>query len=766
MAMAEINRKILVLLDAHAILHRAFHALPDFTSPKGEPTGALYGFTAFLIKVIRELKPDYIAAAYDLPKPTFRHIAYDKYKAGRAKMDDSLAKQINRSRDILKDFNIPVYSAEGFEADDVLGTIVENLKSKISNLKIIVASGDMDTLQLVKGGDVVVYTLRKGINETIVYDEKAVIERYGFGPERIVDYKALKGDPSDNIIGVKGIGEKSATELIKKYGGIENIFTKLKEGKVEAKPRIIELLKGGEEEAQFSKTLAEIRRDAPIDFSLEKVSWKENFSAEEIKPIFNELGFKSLLARIKENNGTMPEKKEQPQKEKLPTGFQAKVIEDKKSKTEISEILRKRIEEPLAKILAEMEKKGALIDTDYLKNLSEEKHKELNGLEKKIWKLAGEEFNINSPKQMGKILFIKLGLGGSKPKKTATGAYSTNAVQLAKLKDTHPIIGDIMEYREISKLVSTYIDALPKLADKDNRLHTHFDSFGTATGRLSSENPNLQNIPKKTERGREVRKAFIADRNYKLVDFDYSQIDLRAAAILSGDKNLIEIFQKGGDAHASAAVKVFGVKPEEVTPEMRRKIKVINFGVLYGMGISALRQNLGGTREEAQKFYEEYFKNFSGLKDYIEKTKKFARENGWTETLFGRRRYFPEIKSRLEYLQKEAERMAVNMPIQGTSADFIKLAMVRADKALEENRLKDKVFMLLQIHDELLFEIKEDVVVKAISIIKEAMESVYPLKNEDESLVAEQYRKLKLPDIPIEVNVETGDNWEEMKILH
>src|SRR3989338_6875200 len=765
--MPETNRKILVLLDAHAILHRAFHALPDFTSPKGEPTGALYGFTAFLIKVIRELKPDYIAAAYDLPKPTFRHIAYDKYKAGRAKMDDSLAKQINRSHDILKAFNVHVYSAEGFEADDVLGTIAEMVQKNSEwkkSVKTIIASGDMDTLQLIKDDNVVVYTLKKGINETIIYDEKAVVERYGFGPELIVDYKALKGDPSDNIIGVKGIGEKSATELIKRYGGIENMFSKLKEGKVEARPRIIELLKGGEEEAQFSKTLAEIRRDAPIDFSLEKVSWKEKFNAEEIKPIFNELGFKSLLVRIKENNGTMPEKMEQPRKEKKPADFKTKVVEEKKSKTEISEMLRVKVEEPLAKILAEMENKGALIDVDYLKNLSEEKHKELNGLEKKIWKLAGEEFNINSPKQKGKVLFVKLGLGGAKPKKTATGAYSTNAAQLAKLKDAHPIIGDIMEYREISKLVSTYIDALPKLADENNRLHTHFDSFGTATGRLSSENPNLQNIPKKTERGREVRKAFVADRGYKLVDFDYSQIDLRVAAILSGDKNLIEIFQKGGDAHASAAVKVFGVKPEEVTAEMRRKIKVINFGVLYGMGINALRQNLGGTREEAQKFYGDYFKNFSGLKDYIEKTKKFAKENGWTETLFGRRRYFPEISSRLEYLQKEAERMAVNMPIQGTSADFIKLAMVRADKALGEKGLKDKVFMLLQIHDELLFEIKEEVVVKAIPIIKEAMESVYPLKGKGVELVAEQYKKINLPDMPIEVNVETGDNWEEMEI--
>jgi len=758
--MPESNRKILVLLDAHAILHRAFHALPDFTSPCGEPTGALYGFTAFLIKIIRELKPDYIAAAYDLPKPTFRHIAYDKYKAGRAKMDDSLAKQINRSHDILKAFNVRVYSAEGFEADDVLGTIVEKIKNLPAGkqVKIIVASGDMDTLQLVKDDDVVVYTLKKGINETIIYDEKAVIERYGFGPELIVDYKALKGDPSDNIIGIKGIGEKSATELIKKYGGIENIFAKLKEEKIEAKPRIIELLKGGEEEAQFSKTLAEIRKDAPVDFSLEKVSWKDGFEKENVKPIFSELGFRSLLDRMngekKDRNENKKEAKEEKSEEK----------KEEKTGTVVSDQLMNKVEKPLEKILAEMENKGALIDADYLKKLSEEKHKELDGLEKKIWKLAGEEFNINSPKQVGEVLFVKLGLGGVKPKKTATGAYSTNIAQLIKLKGSHPIIDETMEHREISKLVSTYIDALPKLADEKNRLHTHFDSFGAATGRLSSQNPNLQNIPKKTERGREVRKAFVADRGYKLVDFDYSQIDLRVAAILSGDKNLIEIFQKGGDAHASAAVKVFGVKPEEVTAEMRRKIKVINFGVLYGMGINALRQNLGGTREEAQKFYDEYFKNFSGLKDYIERTKKFARENGWTETLFGRRRYFPEISSRLEYLQKEAERMAVNMPIQGTSADFIKLAMVRVDKALEENRLKDKVFMLLQIHDELLFEIKEEVVVKAIPIIKEAMESVYPLKGKEVELVAEQYKKINLPDIPIEVNVETGDNWEEMEI--
>ena len=595
------------------------------------------------------------------------------------------------------------------------------------------------------------------------------MERYGFGPERIVDYKALKGDPSDNIIGVKGIGEKSATELIKKYGGIENIFAKLKEGKVEAKPRIIELLKNGEEEAQFSKTLAEIRRDAPIDFSLEKISWKDGFNPENARPVFEELGFRSLMDRLA--NGVKKEKQEQESgaeeislnKESGETEEEEAVGAFNKSGTEASSNLMKFVEEPLTEILSAMEKTGVLLDVRYLKNLSEEKHKELNELEKKIWELAGVEFNINSPKQMGEVLFVRLGLGGAKPKKTATGAYSTNVSQLIKLKGTHTIIGELMEYREISKLVSTYIDALPKLVDAENRLHTHFDSFGAATGRLSSQNPNLQNIPKRSERGKEVRRAFIADKGYKFADFDYSQIDLRAAAILSGDKNLAEIFQKGEDVHSSMAVKVFKVKLEEVTPEMRRKIKVINFGVLYGMGINALKQNLGGTREEAQKFYDEYFKNFSGVKEYIEKTKKFARENGWTETLFGRRRFFPEINSSIGYLQKEAERMAVNMPIQGTSADFIKLAMVRVDKKLEDAGLKSGARMLLQIHDELLFEIKEELIAKAAPIIKEAMESVYPPKSTGEKeLLAEQFKKDNLPEVPLVVNMETGDNWEEM----
>lgn len=737
------KRKILVLLDAHAVLHRAFHALPAFTSSKGEPTGALYGFSAFLLKVIRELKPDYIAACYDLPEPTFRHAAYENYKAKRPKMDDSLAVQINRSRDILKAFHIPIYDAPGFEADDILGTITEQLRQAPSAPrqipKIIIASGDLDTLQLVKDDNVVVYTLKKGIQDTIIYDEKKVIERFGFGPELVPDFKALKGDPSDNIIGIRGIGEKSATELIKKYGAIENIFEKLKRDGIDAKPRITELLKNGEEEAQFSKTLAEIRMDAPIKFSLENSAWEKNFDADNVKKIFNEFGFKSLINRLPGENNKKQEVKSDESSQPAPLSSQRGRLN-----AEIPEKLYRETEKPLEKILAEMEKIGILLDVGYLKKLSKESHKELDGLEKTIWKLAGEEFNVNSPKQIGVVLFEKLGLGGAKVKKTTTGSYSTNIGELIKLKGKHKIIDEIIEYRELAKLVSTYIDALPKLADKNNRLHTNFNSFGTTTGRISSQNPNLQNVPKKSDKGREVRRAFIADKGFKLVAFDYSQVELRVAAILSGDKKLKEIFMKGEDVHTSVASEVFNVSHGEVTTEMRRVAKVINFGIIYGMGINALRQNIGCARSEAKRFYEEYFKKFNGIADYIEKIKKSAAEKGYTETLFGRKRFFPEINSPIDYIRKESERMAVNAPIQGTAADFIKIAMVRADDALAKSELKENARLLLQIHDELIYETKEGVVKKVVPMIIEAMEGVYK------------------GDVPIKVNVEMGDNWGEM----
>ncbi len=727
----------MVLIDSHAVLHRAFHALPNFTSSSGEPTGALYGFSAFLLKIIRELEPDYLAACYDLPEPTFRHAAYENYKAKRPKMDDLLVRQINRSRDILKAFNIPIYDASGFEADDILGTIVENLKSQISNLKIIVASGDLDTLQLVDDNNVVVYTLSKGVKEAITYDEDAVKKRFGFSPELMPDFKGLKGDPSDNIIGVPGIGDKTASELIQKFGNLENLYKKIKKEKKflekeEIKPRVIKILEENEEEAMFSKGLAEIRKDAPINFSLEDSAWKKTYSEAEIKKIFNELGFKSLVERLPNKEGPLQVAKDPP----------SQLLE--RLKGLVTEKFFNDVEAPLAGILKEMQERGVMLDINYLKGLSKEYNKKLDKLEKEILVLAGEKFNVNSPQQISRILFEKLGIQNKKLKKTKTGIFSTNISELKKLKDTHPIIDKIISHREFAKLVSTYIDALPQLTDKDNRLHTTFDQAGTITGRISSKEPNLQNIPKRTELGRNIRRAFIADKGFQFVAFDYSQIELRVLAILSKDLKLAEVFRKGEDVHNAVASEVFHTKPDQVTSEMRRKAKIINFGIIYGMGVNALKNTIGCSQEEARNFYEEYFAHFRGVAEYLENIKIEARGKGYTETLFARKRFFPEIESPIEHVRKEAERMAVNAPIQGTAADFIKIAMVRINSELEKKKMKDIVRPLLQIHDELLFEIKEDFVAEAVPEIAKIMEGVYE------------------NDVPILVNISIGENWEDM----
>jgi DNA polymerase-1 len=501
---------------------------------------------------------------------------------------------------------------------------------------------------------------------------------------------------------------------------LENLYKELEKDK-EIKPRLAEILRENKEEAFFSRTLAEIRRDAPVKFNLEDCAWKKSFDVQKVNSLFSEFGFRSLIERIANHDFSS-------QGPRLPLR--------EKFKGAVPEKLFNEVELPLSKIISEMEKTGILLDVEYLKKLSKEFHAELEKLEKKTWELAGQEFNVNSPKQIGEILFDKLGL--------KTKNRSTDAEELERLKDSHPIISEIISHRELAKLVSTYIDALPKLADKNGRLHTTFDQAGTTTGRISSKNPNLQNIPKRTELGRSVRRAFVADKGFNLASFDYSQIELRVLAILSRDEKLLEIFKKGEDIHNAVASEVFGVPKEKVTPEMRRRAKVINFGIIYGMGINALRQNLGTTREEAQRFYDEYFMHFRGVADYIERAKEDAREKGYTETLFGRKRFFPEIKATVEYVRKEAERMAVNAPLQGTAADLIKLAMVKIDKMLGEKFLKGKARLLLQIHDELVFEIEEGSVPAIAPEIKKIMEGVYK------------------GDIPIEVNVVVGKNWEDM----
>ena len=777
------KREKLVLLDMHAILHRGYHALPDFVSTKGEPTGALYGLMALLFKMAKDLQPDYIVAAYDLPEETFRHKEYKEYKAGRAKTDDSLIAQIIRSRDLLDAFGIPRFELPGFEADDMIGTISEEVK-KMGGIDVIIASGDMDTLQLVDDKAVQVYTLRKGINDTVLYDEKAVFERYGFKPEFLTDYKGLAGDKSDNIPGIVGIGEKSATMLIQAFGSIENIYKKLKKDesafeKEGIKPRVINLLKEGEEEALFSKALATIRRDAKIHFELPKKKWGDMIDHEAAEKILYDLEFRTLRARLPEIFGSSfaeatedkEEEEDVPEKELKETGIALWLLNSELTNPDLDDMLEfshknsfreakkhifeelsahglkkvyEEIELPLVPIIDEMEKNGIRVDTEYLKELSVEYHKRAEIHEKKIYEMAGETFNINSPKQLGEMIFDKLNLTAKGLKKTAGGARSTRESELEKLADSHPIIKEILEYRELQKLLSTYIDNIPDMVGEDGRLHTTFIQTGTTTGRMSSNNPNLQNIPTHAGYGIAVRDAFVADDGYLLASLDYSQIEMRVLAALSEDEIMIETFRDGKDIHSAVAMHVFGVSESDVTKDMRRRAKVINFGIIYGMGITTLQKNLGGTRAEAEEFHKNYFEKFPKIASYFEKVKKDASKLGYTETLFGRRRYFPGLESHIPYVKAMAERMAMNAPLQGTAADIMKLAMISAHGEVLKKNLDGRVRMLLQVHDELIFEIKKEELDTVVPVIKKAMENACELA------------------VPLIVSVATGKKWGSM----
>ncbi len=787
------TKKRLILLDAHAILHRAYHALPDFASPSGEPTGALYGVVTMVLKIVEDFKPDYIVACFDLPEPTYRHDAFEGYKAKREKTDDTLISQINRSRDIFAAFGIPIYEMVGFEADDLLGTISHQTKS-MDDLEIIIASGDMDTMQCVDGKRVQVYTLKKGIKDTVLYDEKAVKERFGFPPKLVPDYKGLRGDTSDNIPGIVGIGEKTATELITNFGDIDSIYKKLKKDEakflaVGIKPRIINLLKEGEEEARFSKMLATIRIDVPVQFTLPAKNWLAGTDGERIITLFSELGFRTLSTRVRGilniASEVAPEESQSKfaESEVFKTSIMLWLIESERTNASYQEIVDygqaylntgdfkeiqkqllekinnanglhfvyEKIELPLIEVVATVNKTGIKLDVEYLKKLAKEMHKELDQLRAKIYKQAGVEFNINSPKQLGEVLFDKLGLKPKNQKKTAGGQRSTKESELEKLSEEHEIIPTILRYRELQKLVSTYADTLPEQVSEDGRIRTTFLQTGTTTGRMGSKDPNLQNIPVRTKESIAIRRAFVADTGYTMVGIDYSQIELRIAAIMAQDSKLIDIFNRGEDVHTGVAVRVFGVKAEEVTSEMRRKAKVINFGILYGMGVNALRSNLGEgiSREEAQQFLNAYFNTFTRLAEYLEETKQTARDLGYTETLFGRRRHFPGIRSHAPFIRAQAERMAINAPIQGTAADVIRVAMNEVYAYLKRENKLSEVKILLQVHDELVFEIKNELLENEIPKLVALMEGV--LKGR------ETY------GVPIKVDVATGPNWADLK---
>jgi DNA polymerase I len=785
------SENTLVLLDAHAILHRAYHALPDFASPNGEPTGALYGVVTMLLGIIEEFKPTYIAACYDLPAPTYRHEAFAAYKGTRSKTDEALVIQIKRSYEIFAAFGIPVFEVPGFEADDMLGTIAHQMKDD-PRTKVVIASGDMDTLQCVDKKRVQVYTLKKGIKDTIIYDEAAVKERFGFGPQLVPDYKGLRGDTSDNIPGIKGIGEKTATELITHFGTLEQIFAKLKQKPAAfvaagIKPRMIELLEAGEEEALFSKMLATIRTDAPIDFVLAETAWRTSADVQNIHTLFSEFGFRSLGNRINQLFGeaagvvVAPAAITYDPQLVAETRLLLWLLQSERTNASVTDIIdygraylgttdlvaiRLRLEEllraegtwavfekieaPLVPVLDHMHENGILLDVSYLANLSTTMHHELTALETAIYAAAGETFNINSPKQLGVILFDVLGLKPKQQKKTAGGQRSTKESELEKLRDDHPIIPLIMRHRELQKLLSTYIDSLPTFVAADGRVHTTFIQTGAATGRMASQNPGLQNIPIRTEESRAIRQAFIAAPGYSLVSIDYSQIELRVAAILSKDEKLSEIFKRGEDVHTGVAMRVFGVAAGDVTKEMRRKAKVINFGILYGMGVTALRGNLGTdtTRAEAEQFYNAYFATFTQLALYLEETKASARQLGYTTTLFGRRRHFPGITSGAPFIRAMAERMAINAPVQGTAADMMRVAMNTMYTRLQTAGTLDTTRMLLQVHDELVFEIKDELLATEIPLLKNDLEQVLTVEES--------------AGIPIVAEVAVGKNWGEL----
>lgn len=818
----ENRRKTVLLIDSHALLHRAYHAMVGFATHDGRPTGALFGFIKMIMRAADNVHPEHIVACYDLPKPTFRHLAYDAYKGTRGKSDDDLKVQINQSKDFCVALGIPVCELEGFEADDLLGTLSERL---VDTYDVVIVSGDMDTMQLIKSG-VRVCTLKKG-NDIAMFNEKEVVEKFGILPTQIADYKGLAGDSSDNIVGVKGVGEKTAVKLITSFQSIENLYENIKNAPEKVKEvvseRIFNILKDSEDEAIFSKTLATIRLDAPMQVDL-GCRWPDCVNIDEYKKLCDSYDLRTLRSLFdkdmdqdkksqkakesdmddfeatlngKERNGNVDSRnldkienqnmravlnthqliqlqnmcillnseKLKPGLDEIVTeylidtessktfeGLEAFLIKELKSKNlyEYYENIDKKIEP----IIDHMELAGILVDQKVLAEQNAYLKDVVEKLEKEIHTLCGREFLISSPKQLGEVLYDDLGLG-TKIKKTATGKRSTNVDQLNKMKDEHPVIEKILYWREVSKLYGTYIDPMPRYIHDDGRLHPHFVQAGSATGRFSCENPNMQNLPTKTDLGHAVKKIFVASEGYVLMSLDYSQIDLRAAAILSADKKLLEIFENNIDVHTGVAAQVLHKSESEVTTEERRKAKAINFGILYGMGVSALKEAMNAERAEAQVFYDTYKETFSELMTYLENVKSSAIKTGRTYTLLGRPRYIPMIQSHIPFIRAQGERMAINAPIQGTSADIIKLGMIDVynDTELQSYFNDGSLKMQLQIHDELVFEVKTGIVEKVGARIS------YILTQVLEKRKAGITQKL----VPLNVSLGTGKNMAEVK---
>lgn len=865
--------KKLLILDSNSILNRAFYGVRYLSARDGTPTNAIYGFLNILLKLIKEQEPDYICAAFDVKAPTFRHKQYEGYKAQRKPMPEGLAAQMPLAKDVLRAMGVTILEKEGYEADDIIGTVARLCEE--SEISCFIATGDKDDLQLASDKTKVILTVTKsGYNETIIYDDKAVKEKYHVTPTEFIDVKALMGDPSDNIPGVKGVGEKTAMSLIEKHHSIEYIYENI-DG-IGLKGAMLQKMKDGREMAFMSKELATINRNTPIEFNAEECVFDGFENNGELYEILKRLELNSIIKKldlsggdnVKENedifkdfsyqvgdknmingdkvtvvldfdgdnissaavgagnnavvlneqddikelleddsiakvmfdvkeaivklNGRIDIKnisddtaiaaylvdpaKNEYTIEKLASEYFGTVIEKPEVKqlsllddveTDRSEYLAKcavalgvlnerigdkikengqeklyqEVELPLVTVLAHLEINGFLVDDNQLKEFADKLGEKIDALTNEIYMLAGEEFNINSPKQLGVILFEKLEL---KPvKKTKTG-YATNADVLEKLRDKHPIVNFIMEYRQLAKLKSTYCDGLTAVVNPNtHRIHSVFTQTVTVTGRLSSTEPNLQNIPTRTELGREIRKMFVAKDGYVLVDADYSQIELRVLAHIANDETMINAFRNNEDIHAVTASQVLGIPLEDVTKEQRSSAKAVNFGIVYGIGEFSLAQDLHISVKEAKAYIESYLEKYHGVRNYMESIKEQAKKDGYVKTMLNRIRYIPELKSPNYNIRQFGERVALNTPIQGTAADIIKLAMVRVDNRLINEGLKSK--LILQVHDELIVEAHKDEVDKVKQILSEEMQNAMEL------------------NVPLKVDMSTGHSWYDAK---
>lgn len=865
--------KKLLILDSNSILNRAFYGVRYLSAKDGTPTNAIYGFLNILLKLIKEQEPDYICAAFDVKAPTFRHKQYEGYKAQRKPMPEGLAAQMPLAKDVLRAMGVTILEKEGYEADDIIGTVARLCEE--SEISCFIATGDKDDLQLASDKTKVILTVTKsGYNETIIYDDKAVKEKYHVTPTEFIDVKALMGDPSDNIPGVKGVGEKTAMSLIEKHHSIEYIYENI-DG-IGLKGAMLQKMKDGREMAFMSKELATINRNTPIEFNAEECVFDGFENNGELYEILKRLELNSIIKKldlsggdnVKENedifkdfsyqvgdknmisgdkvtvvldfdgdnissaavgagNNAVVLNEQDDIKELLEDDSIAKVMFDVKEaivklncridikniaddtaiaaylvdpakneytieklaseyfgtviekpevkqlsllddvETDRSEYLAKcavalgvlnerigdkikengqeklyqEVELPLVTVLAHLEINGFLVDDHQLKEFADKLGEKIDALTNEIYMLAGEEFNINSPKQLGVILFEKLEL---KPvKKTKTG-YATNADVLEKLRDKHPIVNFIMEYRQLAKLKSTYCDGLRAVVNPNtHRIHSVFTQTVTVTGRLSSTEPNLQNIPTRTELGREIRKMFVAKEGYVLVDADYSQIELRVLAHIANDETMINAFRNNEDIHAVTASQVLGIPLEDVTKEQRSSAKAVNFGIVYGIGEFSLAQDLHISVKEAKAYIESYLEKYHGVRNYMESIKEQAKKDGYVKTMLNRIRYIPELKSPNYNIRQFGERVALNTPIQGTAADIIKLAMVRVDNRLINEGLKSK--LILQVHDELIVEAHKDEVDKVKQILSEEMQNAMEL------------------NVPLKVDMSTGHSWYDAK---